>query len=140
MELSEAKQLASILNGRKIGEETTDAIRISAKSAGLVIIFGASDDLAQIEGAINDEVSCCDGGAMLFRDGKLYSSDCDDESCPHEIRIQEDCKRIEILWCKEDPYCWTYKTNIPHEVFDIFEGDTKYCRGIIIDSKDLKWN
>ena len=135
--MSEAKELASILNGRQYGSETTDALRVSANEAGLIIIFGASDDLCEIEGYLSDEISCNNGGEILFDKGELYQSRCEGEDCVHEIKIQDNCKRVEILWYREEPYSWTYKTNIPHETFDIFEGVEKYCRGIIIDVKDL---
>jgi hypothetical protein len=46
------------------------------------------------------------------------------------------CKTIEAIWGK-DGYSWTYKTDIPHATFDIFEDGEKFCRGIVFDIKSL---
>jgi hypothetical protein len=39
-------------------------------------------------------------------------------------------KYIDAVWC-EGEYSWTYKTNIPHATFDIWEDGEKYCKGIV---------
>ena len=44
---------------------------------------------------------------------------------------------IKALWCKEDDITWTYKTDIPHETFMIYEDDEAYCRGIVFLINDL---
>lgn len=45
---------------------------------------------------------------------------------------------IEALWDYDKNFVWTYKTDIPHETFDIMEDDEPYCKGIVFYLKDLK--
>jgi hypothetical protein len=57
----DAKALAALLTGREYRQEITRAEEADAKAAGLVVAFGASDDLLEFRGAIDDEVGCYDG-------------------------------------------------------------------------------
>lgn len=132
------EELAKTLNNRKYGEEITKSEQDEANKSDLVVIFGASDDLMEIRGAINDEVSLYDGGIALFINGKLYQNECDDDSCPHEINIQEKCFTIEAVCDSNDNYYWKYKTNIPHATFDILEERSKYCRGIVFNISEIQ--
>ena len=97
-----------------------------AKDNGFVIVCGASDDLMEFYGAIEDEIGCLDGGkAWICNDRTTYDL------------ITNDCRCIEAQWCKEDDITWTYKTDIPHETFMIYECDEKYCRGIVFRIEDV---
>lgn len=44
--------------------------------------------------------------------------------------------KITAIWDNYG-YSWTYKTTIPHETFEIMEGEQKYCRGIVFSTDDL---
>lgn len=57
-----AAELAALLNGREYRKEMSRDEEQVAKAAGLVVVFGASDDLMELRGAISDEVGCYDGG------------------------------------------------------------------------------
>ena len=61
-----AKELAAKLNGREYLREITDEEAKQAKASGLVVVYGASDDLIEFRGAIHDEGDCYDGGEILF--------------------------------------------------------------------------
>lgn len=126
-----AKQLAEKLNGRQIGEEIQGHEEREAERDGLVVLFGASDDLAELRGAIHDEVSCYDGGEIYVDHAGLFETECEDESCPHEERLREQCQRIDVEWGKLDNFSWSYKTKLKHETFDIYDGEEPYCRGIV---------
>lgn len=123
--MSKSKKLAELINGREIGKEVDKEIEEFAKENELVIIYGASDDLAEIEGAIYDEVGVSDGGLIYFNGDDIYRSECEDERCPHEVKIQENCKTVEAVW-NENNISWTYKTEIPHEIFKIMEDGEIY--------------
>lgn len=122
------KEFAQTLNNRQYGypQFTKEELEI-AKENGFVIVYGASDDLIEFEGAIQDEGSCFDGGTVWFNRERVTDG---------PITTAE--KSIEALWCKEDDITWTYKTDIPHETFMIYEDDEKYCRGIVFDIEDVK--
>ena len=60
---------ADKLNGRAY-RDSFDDVKQEAKENGLVIVYGASDDLMEFDGAIYDEGGCFDGGRVYFdRDG-----------------------------------------------------------------------
>lgn len=130
------EELAALLNGREYGKETTKAERLEAEAHGLVVVYGASDDLMEFRGAIEDEVSCWNGGtAYLTRDG-LLQNDCDNDDCPHFEKMKKAAATIEAVWDK-DGYSWIYETAIHHATFEILEDGEKYCRGIVFYLVDV---
>lgn len=107
------KEFAKMLDGREYRHEITKEEEALAKELGFVVVFGYSDDNAELRGAIDDEISCFDGG-------ELYHVD-----LPSTIYAD---------WCPEDIDCsWAYGTSIPHEKFNIYEDGELYCVGIVCD-------
>jgi hypothetical protein len=129
--------LAALLNGREYGDEITRLECAQAKTDGLVVVFGYSDDNAEFRGAI--EVGCYDDGTFFVTpDGDLLPSshhDCDCDFCGYQDKIKT-AKEIKAVW-GETGYSWTYKTDIPHATFDIMEDGKKFCRGIVFDLKEV---
>lgn len=97
-----------------------------AKENGWVIVYGSSDDLMEFDGAIYDEAGCFDGGKVYFDKNGVAEGE------------EEKPNMIAALWCVEDDICWTYKTDIPHETFMIYEDGEKYCRAIIFSIDNVK--
>ncbi len=130
--------LAEKLNRREIGEEVLEGESDAWRADGLLVIFGASDDLAELRGLIDDEVGCYDGGEFLVHRGGVMSGnhECDCDHCGFKDKSAK-CLKVEAVWCGEKPYSWTYKTEVPHAMFVIMEDGGMYCRGIVIDGKDL---
>ena len=107
------KEFAQMLDGREYRCEITQEEEKLAKELGFVVVFGYSDDNAELRGAIDDEIDCYDGG-------ELYHVD-----LPSTIYAD---------WCPEDIDCsWAYGTSIPHEKFNIYEDGELYCVGIVCD-------
>jgi len=134
-----AKEMAQLLNGREYGDEMTTDMERLAKDSGLLIVFGYSDDNMEFRGILSDEVGCYDGRAYLFdAEGVLPNwDDIEDEKTAEDyFRRKKQAKSIEAIW-DQDGYSWTYKTDVPHETFDILEDGEKYCRGIVIHKDDL---
>ncbi|MGX1179876.1 hypothetical protein D3C76_782510 [compost metagenome] len=128
------EELAAQLNGLEYPTRIPGALIVAAQSAGLVILCGASDDLMEFYGARREEIGCYDGGtAFVDADGVLPDRDCldGDEELAEYVQRQKSAKSIEALWCKEDGYSWTYKTEIPHATFEVVEDEEPYCRGIV---------
>lgn len=124
------KEIAEKLNGIAYGENVRN-IEAEAKEHGIVIVMGASDDLMEFSGAIEDEGGCFDGGNVYFdRDGVS----------------QDDTERanvIKAIWCGSHdengiPATWAYETEIHHEKFKVFEDGELYCIGIVFALEDLK--
>ena len=130
------EELAAKLNYREYRFEITKEEEREAKEGGLVVLYGASDDLAEFAGAISDEESCFEGGSIpLTKDGILQNV-CMDEDCPYFKLVEKQARHIKAVWGKED-YSWTYETDIPHATFDILECGEKYCRGIVFNLSDI---
>ena len=135
--------LAKKLDGREYTKEITKDEESAAKEAGLVVIFGASDDLMEFRGAIYDECDAYDGGeALIDKKGLLKQReqiDNDEELEDFFVR-RKTARKVEALWCKEGQWSWTFKTDIPHATFDICESDGRernpYCRGIALSLSD----
>lgn len=122
-----AKELAQKLNGREYRQEITTNEEKAAKASNLVVVFGYSDDNTEFRGAIDDEVGCYDGGTFyVSRSGFVYQD------------AGSDRARIDALWCESEvKAAWSYKTNIPHETFNIYEAGELFCVGIVFSVEDL---
>lgn len=132
-------EFAQLLNGREMGYEITREEVQLAKEIGYVVVFGASDDLMEFRGAISDEADCYEGEVIYLEGGKLFET-CEHDpycNCPYIVEARSKCRTIEAIWARGD-FAWTYKTDIPHAAFDIFEDGEKYCRGIVFDIKELQ--
>ena len=137
----DAKELAAKLNGREYLHEITRGEAELAKASGLVVVYGASDDLIEFRGAIHDEGDCYDGGEILFAlAGVLPSWDSaseSEETAQEYFERKAKARTITALWSKVPGYSWTYKTDIPHETFEIVEDGELYCRGIVFNIGDI---
>lgn len=121
------EELAKRINDRQYGYEPFSGIEYIAKKSGLVIVYGASDDLMEFRGAIEDEGSCYDGGEVSFNKDGVQ---CEDE-CSNELN------KIEAIW-NEDGISWQYRTDIPHATFKLLGEKKIYCIGIVFSVSDLK--
>jgi hypothetical protein len=120
---------------KQIESETNKSIEVEAKQTGLVIVFGASDDLMEFRGAVDDELGAYNGTTAYLTSAGLLNNDCEDEVCQHFLKLQEGAKTIEACWNAEG-YSWIFKTDIPHATFEITEDGGKYCRGIVFALAD----
>lgn len=139
-----AKELAALLDGREYRSEMTKAEQSNAQADGLVVVFGASDDLMEFRGAIDEELSAYNGTTAYLTSEGLLQNECENESCPYCKREAAKAVTIKALWCDETPNhesglspAWTFKTDIPHEAFEIVEDGEPYCRGIVFALKDV---
>lgn len=140
------ESLAALLNGREYTEEITREEEQAAKISGLLVIFGASDDLMEFRGSIHDEIGAPNREPILF-DAKgiippweQINHNDEDEARAYFTRKQNaGVMNVQAIWCDNpDAPAWTYKTDLPHSTFEIKEGDEVFCRGIVIDMTELK--
>ena len=133
-----AKELAIELNGREAGGEVVWGEERDIKDAGLVAVYGYSDDNVEFSRAINDEVGAYNGTTVyLTPDGVLQEPDCGQDDCPYFARAREKAKTIKAVWHDEGGPCWTFETDIPHETFNIYEDGELFCVGIVFSTEDL---
>lgn len=134
------KEFAKMLDGREYGypQFTKEEINI-AKENGFVIIYGASDDLMEFEGAICDEADCFGGGLVRFSptQGVLSNN--------YQVKNQME---IRAKWCEDRdengktiPWTYDFDMKLPNETFMIYEDyndEEPYCRGVVIDISELQ--
>jgi len=151
------EQLASQLNGRSYRNEITPEEEQLAKENRLVVIFGHSDDLVELRGAIHDELGV--SAFHLTKEGVL-ESECQEEDCPYFKRQLTaalntgDAVKIIPRWGGEgmDTLAYTAIGNptwcfdcqqldgkfATFDIFDEYDGDREYfCRGIVLDLAEV---
>lgn len=127
---------AAKLNNSEYGYEGSDALFEEMKAAGLVAVFGYSDDNMEFRGAIHDEVGAYEGATAYLTERGLVENECSDPGCPYYEKIIEDARKIEAVREAEDQPAWTFVTDIPYVTFDVIEEGEVFCRGIVFRLSD----
>jgi DNA-binding transcriptional ArsR family regulator len=138
------EEAAALLNGFEYPAREIEQHATALKEAGLVAVFGQSDDLMEFRGAIYDELDAYDGRkASVDSEGLLPSfhilaDECDERELEAYFRRKPNVKQIEALWAPDDlDASWLIRTEIPHATFDINEDGDIFCRGIVFALADL---
>lgn len=132
------KEFAEMLSGREVGMEITVDEERQAEDAGLVVVYGYSDDNMEFSGAIGGEIGAFEGATVyVAKNGVFDESDCGIEDCPHCAAARKEAKAIKAVWHDEGGPCWTFETDIPHETFNICEDGELFCVGIVLSVEDL---
>ncbi|NID15012.1 hypothetical protein [Luteibacter yeojuensis] len=140
--MSERDAIAAAITGAEYPFRLSAGMRDRAKAAGVVIVYGASDDLMEFDGAYRGELDAYEGTtAYVDKEGVLDRAaleDDDDQAIAAYVTRKRAAREIEALWDPGDGYSWTYKTDIPHATFEVIDTDgEKYCRGIVFNLADL---
>jgi hypothetical protein len=144
-------EFAALINGRQYRHEVTRAESAMAKCHGLVVIYGASDDLLEFEGAISEELGAYDGTtARIGQYGVLKEFEELRGSMEDEADFEAYFRRkasgfaiVKAVWCPtkdetSDPWAsWSIETEVPHATFDIMEDGELFCRGVVLRLADL---
>lgn len=130
-------EAAAKLDGNEYHKEGSPALFAAMKAAGLVAVYGASDDLMELEGAIRDEIDCYDGGTAYLTSAGLLQNDCENDDCPHFAKLKKTAATINALW-DSGGFSWRYETAIPHAKFIIKEDGENYCEGIVFALSDVR--
>lgn len=137
-----AKELAMLLTGCEYRQEIDRTEEHQAKAAGLVVAFGASDDLLELRGAVHDETGAW-GGCRVRVDRAGLIPDFENVDRDDEDELRRYFKRegggieVEAAWEGEPGYSWIIKTAVPHETFEIVDDGESYCRGIVFSLADI---
>lgn len=144
------EELAALLSGRPYPHEITRQEAAEAYKAGLVAVYGGSDDLIYFSGAIADELGAGEESEFyLDEHGVLEGYESPEEwlesfrfGSPtwEDVEVfaerRKKARKITTHW-NRDGYSWTYETDIPHATFEIMDEGDKYCRGIVFSIGDL---
>jgi hypothetical protein len=136
------EELAKALDGKEYRKEISSELLTAAKQNGLVIVYGHSDDLMELEGALEDEGGCYEGETFLVDTLGLLGDrdDLDDDELEEWLTRKKKAHKLKAVWCAHGQPAWTYKTKIPHATFNVIEGDGDtevQCRGIVFSLSDL---
>ena len=129
---------AARLNGNLMGDEITQKEQADAKKAGLVVVFGYSDDYTLFRGVIRDEAGL--GAIRITKSGNILEEDRMDtlnELVEDGTLSGGDSPKFSVIIAKFDDH-HHYDTDIPHATFDIMEDGELFCRGIVFSISDLK--
>ena len=130
-------EAAAKLDGNQYRKEGSTDLFAAMKAAGLVAVYGASDDLMEFEGAIRDEVGAWDGGTAYLNRSGLIANECENDDCPHFKKALKNAPAtIEAIW-DSNGFSWQYRTDLPHAKFVIKEDDENYCEGIVFALADI---
>lgn len=128
------EQVAAKLHGCEYGSEGSKQLWKDCKAAGIVAVYGYSDDNVELAGAISDEVGAYDGGTVYVSSEGLCVSKCSHgEDCPYYQMSLASARKIFATYSP-----WEFKTDIPHVTFDVMEDGELYCRGIVFRLADAK--
>lgn len=132
------KEMAARLDGRQYMNEISDKEIEFARENRLVVIFGRSDDMTVLLGAVNDAIGSFEGASIYFNHDGILINKCDNPECPYFVKELEDARVVTAVWSDFDDPCWSHKTDIDHASFMIYEEKEKYCQGIVFSLDDLK--
>lgn len=130
-------EAANELNNSQYRNEGSRELFARMKAAGLVAVFGASDDLMEFQGAIDDELGAYGGTTVYVTRNGLLQNDCDNDDCPHFAKLQKAATPIDAKW-DDGGFSWRYDTAIPCARFIVKEDDENYCEGIVFSLADVQ--
>lgn len=119
--------LAKKIDGSQYYFDPSAIIQSQAKRDGIVIVFGVSDDLLELRGALHGEYDCFDGGMFYIEPAQKTVA---------RVPISNSTA-LEAIWSDADTDPdWSYRIDVPHVSFNIFEEEHLYCRGILFYLED----
>jgi len=145
-----AKELATLLNWRERNDEISLVEEKEAEENWLLIIFWSSDDCLEFRWIISDELWCFDKEETRDFYFDLEYSKCFEEWLEDDVEFEEDyiknivskhiknLPKISVESENTDWFIWYISTEIiDHEVFEIYEEWEKFCRWIVVNTKNI---
>jgi hypothetical protein len=133
-----AQKFADRFNGREYGEELTIDDARELMEANCVAIFGASDDLVELRGAIDDELGAYEGLDFLIvqnlrKNNELECIEATDFDSDAADKFLVQCK-VSANWCPSGTdLSWKITDNSQQSAsFVIKEGSDHYCQALVI--------
>lgn len=119
-------KIKDIVNGMEYRSKINPEAVTLAKDNGIVILYGQSDDLMELEGAIDDEV--------YAYDGLNHEDDFDLGNFPEEVYTLMKDHKLELVWCPDEEKSWAFKVSpdSTFERFNIMEDGGVFSEGIIL--------
>jgi hypothetical protein len=133
------KDVALMLDGREYGSEVSPREETEFKNAGIVVVYGYSDDCVEFEGAVNTEIGIWNTGNIPLLNGVPFDVPCATEEfethcCP---LLKEVAKRLKYIKSKFGVNGWEFDADFPCEKFTVVEEGDAYGVGLIYALADL---
>ena len=138
------QEFANKLNGNQYGDEMNTSLVEEARENGFVVMFGESDDSVELKGAIWEEVGVYDQLDILFCKGYIFDLEEPFDNLQDQIDFLKkygvtfNFKKVTAIWDEKNPFVWSFKTDIPHATFDIFEDQDPFCKGIVFKVSSIQ--
>lgn len=126
-------ELAKMLDNCQYRNELAGVDMDLVIKSNLVIVHGASDDLVEFRGAIDDELGGWGGATIFINRSGVVRNDCDSDCCPY---FQPSGRKIEAI-SGADGVMWTYQSDIEHIEFNVLDGTDLYCKGIVFSLDEI---
>lgn len=136
------QSIADQITNMEYNDSFEEAILNEAKEAGIVIAFVELKDLLSLRGALSHDVGLYGRGITHFNKKGLMESECDEgDRCPYYRSATLKATEIKAIWSPDEVdgqsrYSWLIETKVPHSNFEILEGESPYCRGIVFKLED----
>jgi hypothetical protein len=138
------KEWAEKLTGIEYPADELDDLNKEMATDGIIIAYGASDDLLEFRGVIYDEVGAWEGTeAIISSRGKgtafIFDEEENNDSKEFSRKEIKQMQKIKAVWNPKDiDASWKIETEIPHETFDIMEDGELFCRGVLIHVDSIR--
>jgi hypothetical protein len=138
------EELAQQLDRSEYPFRVSKELAAAAKAAGLLIVYGASDDLMEFDGVFRDDVGAWDGTTAkidaegVFPNWYDFCHTEEGEAAYEKYFLRKPkAREITARWADEG-YSFTFDIpGVPYATFDVVEEGDNYCRGIVFSVADL---
>ena len=139
--MSKGLELSKRLDGCKYRSELTSDDINFAKANGLVVVYGASDDLIEFSGCLDDELGAGDKEVIHFHSGNILSV-CDpfyelDEMMSFLSSYGVKFNLDNSIKISREFGIWGYDMNCEYFPFNVYEDGDLYGVGIVFNLKDI---
>lgn len=133
------KDVALMLDGREYGSEVSPAEKIEFKKAGIVVMYGYSDDCIEFEGAVNTEIGIWFTERIPLLNGVPFEVPCatvefETHRCP---LLKEVAKRLKYIKARFGINGWEFDADFPCKKFTVVEEGDACGVGLVYALADL---
>lgn len=144
------ENLAEMLNGHDVLNRDMYGVPTNMEvwNNNLVVLYGHSDDLIEVRGAVHDEIdSYGEDKLALILAGEKIDDDEDEMNIdiPGIFRLSEDYghddnpRLITVRYgsVENTQADWEFDTDMPHATFMLNKKGKPFCKGIVIDLDEI---
>jgi len=130
---------AAFLNGSEYADVGTPSHLRAMKAAGLVAVYGLSNDLIELRGAIDEEVEALRGGVVSILPDGIIDGSCTQDHCPYRERLVRGASTVTGVFDDDaaQGHVWRFETDLPHTTFETLDNGEPFCLGVVVSLEDV---